>query len=183
MKEYQYEGRTYVESGEVRVPVAGEVVLLLHDDGSEWMPYRQFDSSIGGAVKQSLNEGKRKILIPKEEAKMEEEYNIPVLVKADCTSPEIRGKVLLTRISRFNTSHPYKTVDGRNFSKDTAIICPSENQIQEEQAKLKAKAKADALPAPVRDALKAADLGCRRDGVEKLIEAIYAHPPKAEAAK
>lgn len=59
MKEYQYEGRTYVESGEFRVPTGDEPFVDGFGNGV----------SVGPTVK-SLDDGKRKILIPKE-SKME----------------------------------------------------------------------------------------------------------------
>lgn len=130
-----------------------------------------------------------------EESSMDNEYQIPVLVKADADSgwakytkfmSRVRGKVVLCRKpgvlcyegpADANSTGEFSSGFIPNWMDHDIIPWPTKAQVEEEQAKLKPKA--DPLPDPVRKALEAADLGCRRDGVAKLIEAMYQNPPKA----
>jgi hypothetical protein len=189
MKTYTYEGREYVESGEIRRPKKGEV--FLYSVGSS-IGVAQFD----------FRDQQVKILIPKEERVESEEYNIPVLVKVfserppeGCWAPDGKmdsygGRVILCRAwhgefagphnsTNPTTPNPSYQPEGWHWHGSHVIPYPTREQIEAEQAKLKPKA--DSLPAPVRAALDAADLGCRRDGVEKLVEAIFASLSKATA--
>jgi hypothetical protein len=174
VKEYRYEGRTYVESGEVRRPERGDYFILAGTSSVG----RQGD---GASACYSDNEGKRKILIPKQEAKMEEGYDIPVLVNADHPNHTIRGRVFLTKHNPATPHAPYQTKDSRNFSKDFCTIYPSENQLKEEQAKLKPKA--DPLPSALDNFLNTPN-GNVCEGARKwareFATLIYANPPKAK---
>lgn len=180
MKTYTYRGREYVESGENREPDEGEL----------------FVSDIGTPMKANGLFPPRKILIPKEQKVSEgqDEYQIPVLVKADAdggiwsrSMNPLRGCVIMCApygdgftgpkwgTPGFPPAPEYQK-DGWHFSGDHVITFPTQAQVEEERAKLKPKP--DTLPGPVRQALDEADLGCRREGVQKLIEAIYSNPPK-----
>lgn len=180
MKTYTYEDREYVESGEIRLPKRGELIPSV--EGKAWRV--GFDYA----------KDKYPILIPKE-ISMDSEYQIPVLVKADADSgwseqpkflASVRGRVILCRHHSGTYDGPLNADAHGEFSRGFVpnwlnkdiIPWPTQAQVEEEQAKLKPKA--DPLPSPVREALQAADLGCRREGVEKLIEAIYANPPTFE---
>jgi hypothetical protein len=175
LKNYTYEGVQYVESGEVRTPKRGEIFLQPGNIPIE----AHFDFSGRGYP----------ILIPKEKVKMDEEYNVPVLVKANNNwsnrvQPYAGRVILCQRLPSGNIRGPKGVGEGGNgliFSENDPdlIPYPSQDQVEAEQTKLKPKTAP--LPAPVRAALDAADLGCRRDGVSKLIEAIYANPPKGGA--
>jgi hypothetical protein len=173
VKTYTYGLTEYVKSGDVRSPMIGEVYL----DGVFNTP--RYCAMYGVSP--------REILSPKEERVESEEYNIPVLVKADIKANpgddrenRYRGKVIMCRKPSLcyygpkESAHIYGMVV--NWRPDEVIPYPTREQVEAAQAKLKAKA--DPLPRPVRAALDAADLGCRRDGVEKLVEAIFTHLPK-----
>lgn len=125
----------------------------------------------------------------KTEEQVNNEYQIPVLVKASNSWVEhIKphfGRVIMCR--KNGDTHLQgprgEGQDGLGYSfasgdKDL-IPWPTEAQVEAERAKLRPKA--DPLPGPVRQALDEAGLGCRFDGVRKLVEAIYANPPKVQA--
>lgn len=180
MKTYAYEGKEYVESGEVRVPQVGEWFL-----------------SIGGrTVIQSDRDdhAPKKILIPKEQkvSEVQDEFQIPVLVKAKAQDSvwvgELRalaGKVVMARA----TDGGYDAKGIRNeaagcelfLPSQVAVAYPTSTEVLAEQAKLAPKP--DTLPAPVRAALDADNrqvCGGARKYVRDLVEAIYQNPPRAE---
>jgi hypothetical protein len=182
MKTSSYEGQEYVESGEVRRPRRGDLYVehLGHANQAT------FDFAVAAC----------KILIPKEQkvSEVQDEYQIPVLVKADAdggmwskSMNHFRGRVIMCALydggftgPKWGTPDfppaPEYQKDGWHFSTDHAIAYPTPAQVEAERAKLAHKP--DVLPSPVRAALDAADLGCRKEGIEKLVEAIYTHPPK-----
>lgn len=185
MKEYQYEGRTYVESGEVRVPSESDFYISAFGDGVCGPNQR-------GAISMIENDGKRKILIPKED-KMNEEYNIPVLllVNPKRTDPNIQpylGKVVMCRQEGRDcyTGPAGVKISGASGSEYShvpteCIPWPTREQVEAEQAKLKPKA--DPLPSALDNFLNTPN-GNVCEGVRKwareFATLIYANPPKAK---
>lgn len=117
----------------------------------------------------------------KTEEQVNDEYQIPVLVRAESpNNRELWGQVLLCRE---DARYGYREKPGRSsldsyWRREGVIPYPTQEQVEAERAKLRPKA--DPLPGPVRQALDEAGLGCRFDGVRKLVEAIYANPPKVQ---
>jgi hypothetical protein len=176
MEIYRFEGgRELVKSGETRWPRRGEYYIA----GSGNIAREGYS---GWTAKDA-----REILIPKEQkvCEVQDEYQIPVLVKARMADkgyrPEIRdlaGKIILCREA---SGLLYSREGGQQggeegWNRGQVIAWPTPAHVEAERANLSPKP--NILPAPVRAALDAADLGCRKEGIEKLVEAMYAHPPK-----
>lgn len=176
---YAFEGREYVESGEKRRPQVGDIFLNM-----------EYSGFIVGASKcsredqiiQSVDNGIRKILKLKEN--MENEYQIPILIKAmkGKAATEIDGTVLMVKLASSGFYEQERPVGGikSSWSKSRVIAYPTKEQIEQERA----AAKGLTLPAAILAALEAPNSSvCKgaREWSKGLMEAVMAEIEKVKA--